>query len=358
MPQPPVSRLPDLLRRGASRPTRRAPLRHSLRAILCVAGLVLPGTATAGDGAAPASRDPDPLEIFQSSEDLLFRVGYRLATANAPFCDRAIAVSGLLIHDADSYSDAAAVRSRFGLSGDIGAQSVAPASPATLAGIAQNDTILAIDGKPVVDDWPKTEPRWKRGFAMRDAIDAALANGALELTWQSPGKAPQTASIAGVPACPTRFELIDSKSNAAADGSRVLVGENFVGLSYDEPAFAAAIAHEMAHNIFRHPQTFGEIGWKRKLVRLSERDADRLMPWLLANAGYDPAEAVRFMRIWGPKHGGWIFRARTHDGWDERLEFIAAELPKIEQAQSLRDDGLADWAQYFDAELKIELSRK
>ena len=101
-------------------------------------------------------------------------------------------------------------------------------------------------------------------------------------------------------------------------------------------------------------QTFGEIGWKRKLVRLPERDADRLMPWLLANAGYDPAEAVRFMRIWGPKHGGWIFRARTHDGWDERLEFIAAELPKIEQAQSLRDDGLADWAQYFDAELKIE----
>lgn len=326
--------------------------------ILSAVGLALSSPALADEEAAPAARERDPLEIFQSSEDRLFRVGYRLATANAPFCDRAIPVSGLLIHDADSYGDADAVRRRFRLSGDIAAQAVAPGSPAAVAGLAQNDTLLAIEGRSVVGGWPRTEPRWKRGFAIRDAIDAALAQGSLELEWQGPDGASHSATIAGIPACPTRFELIDSKNNASADGNRVMVGENFPGLAYDEAAFAAAIAHEMAHNILRHPQTFHEIGWKQKWVRLSERDADRLMPWLLANAGYDPAAAVRFMETWGPKHGGWIFRKRSHDGWDERVEFIAAELPRIEQAQALRDDRLADWAQYFASELDPTLANR
>ena len=358
MQRPPVFRLPDSACRGALQRACRAPLSHALSVILSVAGLALASPAQAGDDAAPAARERDPLEIFQASEDRLFRVGYRLATANAPFCEQAIKVSGLLIHDADSYGDAAAVRSRFHLSGDVAAQAVAPGSPAARAGLAQNDTILAVDGRPIDPDWPTTEPRWKRGFAIRDAIDAALTRGMLDLSWQSPGGSPRSAIIAGVAACPTRFELIDSKNSAWADGDRVMVGENFPGLAYDEAAFAAAIAHEMAHNILRHPQTFHEIGWKRRLVRLSERDADRLMPWLLENAGYDPRAAIRFMRTWGPKHGGWIFRARTHDGWDERVEFIEAELPKIEQAKAMRDDGLADWQQYFDSELTAELSKK
>ena len=136
----------------------------------------------------------------------------------------------------------------------------------------------------------------------------------------------------------------------------MLVGENFPGFAYDEESFAAAIAHEMAHNIFRHPQTFGETGWKRKLVRLSERDADRLMPWLLQNAGYDPHAAVRFMSTWGPKHGGWIFRKRTHDGWDERVEYIEAEITRL--GNYLDAEGKADWKTYFQPSLDAELAAR
>jgi len=336
----------------------------TIRARLFLLRLLLPtllsaalaGPAFAEKTVNTADRTPPPLELFQQSETRLFQLGYRLATANAPFCDRAIKVSGLLIHDADSYGDPAAVRRLFHLSDDIGVQAVAPQSPAALAGIRQNDTILAIDGKLIADHWPRTDPRWQRSFALRDAIDAALARGPVEITWQTQAEPPRTAMIDGVPACPTRFELVDSKANAAADGKRVLVGEKFPGLAYDEAAFAAAIAHEMAHNILRHPQTFREIGWKRRLVRLSERDADRLMPWLLENAGYDPSAAVRFMRTWGPRHGGWIFRSRDHDGWDERVEFIAAELPKIEAA--IDTGGKADWSRNFESELSAKLADK
>lgn len=358
MPRLPVFRPLNRFIAGARRPSCRAPFFGTLRTLVATAAFALSGPVAAEGDAEQTAREPAPLEIFQRREERLFRIGYRLATANAPFCAEAVKVSGLLIHDADSYGDPNAVRAQFQLTGDLGVQAVAPGSPAAAMGIAQNDTILSINGKSILGDWPKTDPRWQRAFAIRDAMDAALALGQVEISFQPLGGEQQTARIAGVDACPTRFELIDSKKNAAADGKRVMVGENFPGFAYDEPSFAAAIAHEMAHNILRHPQTFGDIGWKRRLVRLSERDADRLMPWLLHNAGYDPRAAIRFMRSWGPKHGGWIFRKRTHDGWDERVEFIEAELPKIERARQLNGDGLADWKTHFSSDLEKELARR
>ena len=45
-------------------------------------------------------------------------------------------------------------------------------------------------------------------------------------------------------------------------------------------------------------------------MRRTEREADRLMPWLLANAGYDPAAAARFWRQWGKKHDAGLLMVR------------------------------------------------
>ena len=358
MRQPPMFRMPDALSRGARRLLRSAPRHILLSVVLATTALAGGSTALSASQTEATAAEPLPLEIFQQKEDLLFRVGYRLATANAAFCENARPTAGLLIHDAHSYGNPQAVRQVFGLSGDIGAQSVAPGSPAAATGLRANDTIEAVVGKPIAQNWPRSEPRWKRVFAVRDAIEEALLDGSVAISWRTGDGELRTGEIVGVPACPTRFELVDSKNNAAATGERVLVGENFPGFGYDEESFAAAIAHEMAHNIFRHPQTFNDIGWKRKLVRLSERDADRLMPWLLANAGYDPRAAIRFMQTWGPKHGGWIFRKRTHDGWDERVEFIEAEIARIEAARARSDNGLADWSAEFESELAPELAQR
>ena len=134
--------------------------------------------------------------------------------------------SGLMIHDAE----AMVTRPSFlRPDGNIGIQAVAPGSPAAKAGLSQNDTLLALDGQRIAPHWQRTEPRWQRVFALRDAIDAALARGSLELTWQNSDGIERTAVIEGIPACPTRFELVDSKASAAADGERVLVGERFPG---------------------------------------------------------------------------------------------------------------------------------
>ncbi len=97
-----------------------------------------------------------------------------------------------------------------------------------------------------------------------------------------------------------------------------------------------------------HPYWLDQEGRNRTNVRLTEREADRLMPWLLTNAGYDPSAARRFMERWGPRHGGGLFRNRTHDGWDERAEFIDAEIVQIEQLRG--EDGSANWREHFRRE--------
>ena len=73
------------------------------------------------------------------------------------------------------------------------------------------------------------------------------------------------------------------------------------------------------------------------------------MPWLLANAGYDPAAAVTFMTRWGSRHDAGILMIRDHDGWDERAEFIAAELPLV--ADLVAREGRADWTAHFRREI-------
>ena len=139
--------------------------------------------------------------------------------------------------------------------------------------------------------------------------------------------------------------MLDGGKRAVADGSRVIFGRDFAGFAYAEDEFAAAVAHELAHNLLRHRKMFDAVGRSQSLVRLTERDADRMMPWLLYNAGYDPRASVRFMTRWGPKYGGGLLRDRSHDGWDERVEFIEAEIATMEAA--LAETGKADWSQHF-----------
>ena len=233
-------------------------------------------------------------------------------------------------------------------------QAVAPGSPAEAAQIRTNDTLVEAASANLPRDFPSAEvtgePRWKRMAAVNDRIDAHLAhNGSALLAWEpavtDSDKPPKSAVVHGVPTCPSRFEVHLRGKGAMADGTRVILGHKFPGFAYAEDEFAAAVAHELAHNLLGHRALLDAKGRSNRLVRLTERDADRLMPWLLANAGYDPHAASRFMQRWGPRHGGGLFRKRSHDGWDERVELIEAEIAAVEAA--LANDAKANWATGF-----------
>lgn len=319
----------------------------SLLMAAALAALCLPGQAVAEGRIESGRTQQTPLGLYQAKDQRLQDIGWQLAWGNAPFCDKTKLSIGLQLLDVAGFGDPDAVRTELGGAGDFSVQTVARGSPAAAAGIAARQAVVDIDGtRP--GDWP-AQPRydWERLKRAHDLIDAALAeSGTVAVGLASD----ERAQLRGVAVCATRFEMETGSDRAVAEGERVVIGDRFPGLAYTEREFAGAIAHELAHNLLRHRAWLEANGRKRKNIRLTEREADRLMPWLLANAGYDPVAAVEFMQRWGPRHSGGIFRKRTHDGWDERAEFIAAELPQVERL--MREEGAADWAAHFRREVE------
>ena len=310
--------------------------------------VILGAALAAAPPALGAPREDPALTLLQARDRQLFAIGWRLATASAPYCDRTASALGIAVLDASGFGDPAAVRSQLGLAGDIAVGAVAPGSPAAAAGIADNDTLLAVNGTPLASRFPLQKPAWQRLIDITAALDTAAAEGPVALIVAHPGAYPRPVTLTGVPACATRFEVLDSGRRASAEGTRVIFGRDFPGFDYPQPEFAAAVAHELAHNLLHHRATLDAKGRTLGNIRTSEREADRLMPWLLANAGYDPKAATRFMEHWGPAHDGGLFRNRNHEGWDERAEAIREEVAKVEALMA--SEGHADWARHFTRE--------
>ncbi len=315
---------------------------RKLSALLALLSLAIGSPALADE---QLDADREILAKLQLADARLHAIGWSLATGNAPFCDVTRPSVGVLLQDMAAFKDADRMRAAAGVVTDIAVQAVAPGSPAAKLGIAPNMSILVL-GEVDVRTLPKPEVGYERLIQLNDLTDVALQrDGYVGITWrESPFSAVAAEPIFGVPACAGRFELLTNSKRASADGQRVLIGTDFPGMAYADEEFAAAVAHEFAHNLLGH-RAMLDAQPRQITTRASEREADRMMPWLLANAGYDPSAALRFMQRWGPKHGGGIFRARSHDGWDERADNIVAELPLI--AASIERNGAADWSKDF-----------
>ncbi len=297
---------------------------------------------------SPASASAQiSIERYQQLDQRFQDVGWRLVRGNAPFCDQVIASIGLQLQDIASYGRPAIARSALGLEGDFAVQTAAQGSPSAQDGsFATNREVTRI-GKLDPNAWPAEERldplRLKRAH---DHIDAVLGEeGQIAITFADR----TSAQVAPVPVCASRFVLVGDSKEARADGRRVWLGTDFPAFAYDEEVFAGVVAHELAHNLLGHTAWLNRNGRRQSNLRRTEKEADRLMPWLLANAGYDPRAAQTFIEIWGPRHGGGLFRKRSHDGWDERAEFIAAELPQIHALMA--DTGKADWRAHFRREI-------
>ncbi|MGB3469261.1 MAG: hypothetical protein WBA51_00380 [Erythrobacter sp.] len=311
-------------------------------------------SAAPGVSAAPALEDIDlkaeraAIGRFQDADQRLQDVGWKLVRGNAPFCETVIPSIGLQLQDAASYGRPDIARAALGLKGSFAVQTVARGSPSDVTGAFTRNREVTRIAAAEPNDWDAGKRMdWKRLTRAHDLIDAHLSDSGSVLFGFADGTAKM---VTPVPVCATRFEILGDSTRAVADGTRVVIGQRFPGFEWNEDSeFAGVVAHELAHNLLGHRAWLDRNKRKRRHVRLTEREADRLMPWLFANAGYDPAAAMRFMQRWGKKHDLGIFRARTHDGWDERVEFIAAELPII--ADLMQREGKADWSVHFRREI-------
>ena len=296
---------------------------------------------------ARAEERPNPLAQFQQREGQLFDIGWQLARANSAFCPRVAPSIGLMIHDAANYARADEVRAALSLAGDIGVQAVASHSPAQRAGVKVNDTLFAIDLAQVEQRWKPTRPTVQRTLQIEDAIASSLEDGRIGLSLSD--RDGETI-IEGAHTCASKFRLT-GEDKAYASKDTVFFGDGFMAFGLPRDVFAAAVAHELAHVIQSHALRKEAEAWGWRETRASEREADRMMPWLLFNAGYDPEAAAAWMRAWGPKHSGGLLRKRTHDGWDERLAMIVAETAALKRLVAANDwkPGEADWSRRFPA---------
>jgi hypothetical protein len=326
-----------------------------LSRFLLANGLALPALFGISSLAAyDLAQERAAIDAFQVADQRLQDVGWRLARGNAPFCERTVPSTGLQLQDLRTYSEPEIGRAALGLNRDFAVQTAARGSPAASSGrFTRNREIVGL-GRADPNAWPvRAEHDWRRLTRAHDHLAALLIeNGSVAVRFAGG----EEVEIEPVEVCVTRFELSSEGNGAAADGRRVVIGIKFPGFRYDEAQFAGVVAHELAHNVLGHSEWLDAHGRKRRHVRRTEREADRLMPWLLANAGYDPRDAVRFMESWGPGNDGWIFRRRTHDGWDERAEFIAAEIPRIEALMAT--EGEADWSRYFTREIDTQIAAR
>lgn len=327
-----------------------------LRVLAAVA--VAAAAATTALVAAPsvAAADPPAIDLsaeraaigrYQDADQRLQDVGWQLARGNAGFCSQTTLSIGLQLQDMASYGAPAIARTALGLKRDFAVQNAARGSPAAALGAFTRNREITALGQLDPNSLPAGAAMdWQRLVRAHNHIQTILSQrGGIAVGFADGSQA----QLEPMVVCATRFELLGEGGTAVADGTRVVIGIDFPAFAYDEPVFAGVVAHELAHNVLGHDAWLNRTGRSRQHVRRTEREADRLMPWLLANAGYDPAAAVTFMQQWGPRHDAGLRMWRKHDGWDERAAFIAGEMPLI--AAALAREGRADWAAHFRREV-------
>ena len=199
--------------------------------------------------------------------------------------------------------------------------------------------ITAVAGEPVGP--APQQGSWDRVWALQARLEQAVAaTGSVTLTLAEG----RNLTVAGAPSCAVRFILDDGKDNAGATRVQVRVGrEALAELGGDEAMIAALMAHELAHAALDHESALGPGRRPTASVRRTEREADRLSVWLLANAGYDPGAAVRMIGRFGPR-GLLVIGAASHGSNRTRAREMAAEIAVLHAAPD------ADWAMRFRRE--------
>jgi membrane-associated protease RseP (regulator of RpoE activity) len=312
-----------------------------MRSLLLVAATLLAAAPTVPAAASASASSPYP--ELAALEGRIAAIGFRLTTANAAWCPALQPQFGWIWGDARLYSAAqrpaalAAYRASDADAPFLAA--IAPGSPADLAGLKVGASILALNGVtiPSGDD--------KDPFARIAAAETLFAALPASVVARISGASGQAVPVKPVPGCATDFRVdARDRPEGAADGRLVVVSGGLVQFATNDDELAAAVAHELAHNILRHRVRLDAAGVDRglgkqfgrsaRLFRQTEIEADRLSPWLLAGAGYDPHAAIRFWTSFGKHEGQPLFQAGTHPRWRARVTSIEAEVRAIDAARA------------------------
>jgi beta-barrel assembly-enhancing protease len=292
--------------------------------------------ATGAPGAARA--DDAALRTVQQLDQLVTDIGYRLQSHGGDLCARTAPLPGFGLHDLSQYDDTAGARAFFGFSDRPVVLAVAKGSAAEAGGLRPGDALLAIDGRAEPPFPAKVADPYAMLGDELGRIEAAAADGALDLDVRRDGK-PLTLHLALASGCPSRFiTRLTGTISSGADGTYVEINSGMIGFVQTEGQLAAIVAHELAHNILRHRERLdaagidrgllGGIGKSARIVRRAEEEADRLSVYLMDRAGYDPQEAVTFWQRYRKTHPLTMTDAK-HMGSTDRIALLKGEIARL-----------------------------
>lgn len=286
--------------------------------IVAVAGAAMPavgGTAKAADIADLALQ-----------EARLATVAWRLTTGSARWCPVTQPQPGWILGDLRRFDarEQVAAQQVYGIQGNSPfVAAIAQGSPADRAGLVRGAGIAAIDGQPVPTLGDEPTIRIDAVVVMLSAL-ASVAPVAVT------DGGNRTYRLDPAPGCASAFRIEREGVQAAANGKLVRLRLGLAQSIADDAELAAVAAHEIAHNILRHPV---RLAANRSIerVRQTEIEADRLSVWLLTDAGYDPRAAIRFWQ----RHKKPLIRAATHPPRRERIDAIETEIAAMTAARAV-----------------------
>lgn len=314
----------------------------ALAAALAAIPATAQSVAASGNGPAPAS-------FLREADHRVVGIVYRLGVAGRAHCPEPFPLTGLAFHHLAEYrgEDRADVIARFGLDRGPGILSVVENSPAARAGLAAGDVLVAVNGLAFpsgAEIARETEAdRWRaRTVAAEVQLEDQLRLGPVRLDLLRAAR-PLTLTLDSVPGCPARGRLARSgQSNAFADGRYAIMTTRFLSYFRSDDELAVAMAHELAHNILRHPQQleaqgvpYGllrHIGRNARLVRATEIEADRLSVRLLAAAGFDLDAILPFWRRLYGRPSSVLQIISAHPGLRARERIIGEVLAEVRGA--------------------------
>lgn len=309
-----------------------------MRKLLLACALLLPAVTSA----APSEEEITAYRQLVEQDLRLATIGYRLASATAPFCRNKGTNAGWVIHDIAQYPQKEIARAAFGFEQPVEISAVVPGGPADKAGLKAGDGFLVIRNVKIPEIATKNET-YNRVAEVKELAEQSWSARNLSIMELQGANGPFETTFYPEDVCASDFQIdVKNGVDGGADGKMVSISLGLMRFAPDDAELAAAVAHEMAHNLLNHRQKLDALKKAKKRknsdIKATEREADRLSVWLMANAGYDPKSALIFWERLGRKYGLGIFEDGTHDRWKTRVKSMQAEIDLM--AKTEKQNGL------------------
>ncbi len=255
------------------------------------------------------------LDEYLALNQRLENVAWRILSANAKACPEVSPEIGMKVHIVEDYPEDLQVwaRALLNLDNRLAVRIIAEGSPAQSAGFKPGDKIIKIG--------PFELPESRTGAQLFHAVsDREFLLGQTTLKIEQNGE-PRDITVNPIKTCSYPAQLFYAEDvNAHTDGEEIWVTSELVRQLKDDRALALVVAHELAHAVLGH--------LLMEPAKELELEADRLSLIYLAEAGYDPEEAVEIWKASPFNHEK--NASGFHPSTEERLRVLNAALAELQ----------------------------